>query len=97
MEGKPLGFVKTLRQDMGGVPFNIHYTRDDRFSTELMSTHRLLNELPDHYTYWQKDGDWVTFEYAEYLSHHNHSNHWVDYVNNRRRDPIGIEQVWHTK
>ena len=23
MEGKPLGFVKTLKQDMGGVPFNI--------------------------------------------------------------------------
>ena len=24
MEGTPLGFVKTLRQDMGGVTFNIH-------------------------------------------------------------------------
>ena len=45
MEGKPLGFFKTLIQDMGGVPFNIHCTRDDRFITKLMSTHRLLNEV----------------------------------------------------
>ena len=51
MEGKPLGFVKTLRQDMGGVPFNIHCTRDDRFVTKLMSTHGLLNEVPDNSTY----------------------------------------------
>ena len=31
MEGKPLVFLKTLRQDIGGLPSNIHYTRDDRF------------------------------------------------------------------
>ena len=31
MEGKTLGFVKTLMKDMGGVPFNIHCTRDYRF------------------------------------------------------------------
>ena len=62
-----------------------------------MSTHGLLNEVPDHSTYQQKDGEWVTFKYAEYLSHNIHSKHWVDYVNNRRHDPIGIEQVWHKK
>ena len=37
------------------------------------------------------------FKYANYLSCHNHSNHWVDYVNNRRHDHIGIEQFLHTK
>jgi hypothetical protein len=31
------------------------------------------------------------------LSRHNHSKHWVDDVDNRRHDPIGLEQVWHTK
>ena len=95
--GKPLGFVKTLRQDMGGIPFNVHCTRDDRFVTKLMSTHGLLAEVADHKTYRQKDGDWVTFNYAEYLSRHNRIKHCVDDVNNRRHDPIGLEQVWHTK
>ena len=51
MEGKPLGFVKTLMQDMVGVPFNIHFTRAYRFVTKLMSTHGLLNEVPDNSTY----------------------------------------------
>ena len=97
MEGKPLGFVKTLRKDMGGVPFNIYCTIDDRFVIKLMSTHGLLNKVPDHSTYRKKDGEWVTFKYAEYLSRHNHSNHWVDDVNHRSHDTIGIEQVWHTK
>jgi len=96
-EGKPLGFTKTLRQDMDGIPFNVHCTRDDRFVTKMMSTHGLLNEVSDHKTYRQKDGQWTTFNYAEYLSRHNRSKHWVDDVNNRRHDPIGLEQVWHTK
>ena len=90
MEGKPLGFVKNLRPYMGGLPFNIHCTRYDRFVTKLMSTHGLLNELPNHSTYQQRNGEWVTFKYAKYISRQNHSNHWVDDVNNRRHDPIGI-------
>ena len=59
MEGKPLGFVKTLMHDMEGIPFNIHCNRDYRFVTNLMSTHRILNEVPDHSTYWKKYGEWV--------------------------------------
>ena len=51
MGGKPLGFVKTLRQDMGGVLLNINCTIDERFVTKLMSTHRLLNEVPNHSAY----------------------------------------------
>ena len=96
-EGKPLGFVKTLQQDMDGVQFNIHCTRDDRFVTKMMSTHGLLNLVPTHTTWRQVDGAWTSFHYAQYLSRHNRSKHWVDDVNNRRHDPIGLEQVWHTK
>ena len=84
MEGRPLGSIKTSRHDMGGITFNIHCTRDDRFFTKLMSTHRLLNEVPDSSTYRQQDGEWVTFKYAEYFFRHNHSNHRVDDVNSRR-------------
>ena len=39
----------------------------------------------------------MTFKYAECISRHNHSKHWVYDVNNRRHDPIGVDQVWHTK
>ena len=67
------------------------------FVTKLMSTHGLINEVPDHSTYRQKYGEWVTFKYSKYTSLHNHINHWVDDVNNRRHDTIGIEQFWHTK
>jgi len=96
--GKPLGTTKTLRQNMDGTPFNIHCTRDNKFVTKMMSTHGLLTENPRHKTYRQENGgEWVTFNYAEYLSRHNRSKHWVDDVNNRRHDPIGLEQVWHTK
>ena len=28
---------------------------------------------------------------------HNHAKHWVDDVNNRRHDPIGLGDVWGTK
>jgi hypothetical protein len=96
-EGKPLGFTKTLRQDMDGIPFNIHCTRDDRFVTKMMSTHGLLSEVSDHTTWRKKDGEWVSYNYAEYLSRHNRCKHWVDDVNNRRHDPIGLDQVWKTK
>ncbi|KAL7525460.1 hypothetical protein ACHAXR_001013, partial [Thalassiosira sp. AJA248-18] len=96
-EGKELGFTKTLRQEIDGIPFNVHCTRDDRYVTKMMSTHGLLEEVADHKTYRQKDGVNVTFNYVEYLSRHNRSKHWVDDVNNRRHDPIGLEQVWHTK
>ena len=82
---------------MGGVPFNIHCTRDDSFFAKLMSTHVLINEVTDHSTYRQKDGEWVTFKYAKFIYRNNHSKHWADDVNNRRHDPIGIEQVWHKK
>ena len=94
MEGKPFGFVKTLMQYMGEIPFNIHCNIDDRFVTKLMSTQGLLNEVPDHSTYRQKYVEWVTFKYAEYLSRHNHRNNCVDDVNNMRNDTIGIEQDW---
>ena len=98
MKDKPLGFVKTLRQEMDGVPFNVHWTKDDCFVTKLMSTHGLIGKVADHKTWRQKASrEWTTFNYSEPLSRHNHSKHWVDDINNRCHDPIGLEQVWHTK
>ena len=97
-EGKPLGHCKSLLQDMEGIPFYVHCCRDSKYVTKMMSTHGLLTSVPDHVTYRQKpDGGWESFCYPEFLSNHNNSKHWVDDVNNRRHDPIGLEQVWHTK
>ena len=62
-----------------------------------MSTHGLINEIPSHKTYRRVAGEWKTFKYNEPISRHNHSKLWVDNVNTRRHDPIGLEDVWHTK
>lgn len=97
-DGKELGFSKTLKQDMDGILFYVHCSKDTKFVTKMMSTHGLLTPIPDHKTYRQNEsGQWVSFNYPEFLSRHNHSKHWVDDINNRRHDPIGLEQVWHTK
>ena len=97
-DGKGLGFSKTLKQDMDGILFYVHCSKDTKFVTKMMSTHGLLTPIPDHKTYRQNEsGQWVSFNYPEFLSRHNHSKHWVDDINNRCHDPIGLEQVWHTK
>ena len=44
-----------------------------------------------------KDGQWGKFNYTEPIANHVTSKHWVDAVNNRRHDPIGLEDVWATK
>ena len=65
--------------------------------TKIMSTHGLINEISNHKTYRRVAGEWNTFNYNEPISHQNHSKHWVGDVNARRHDPIGLEDVWHTK
>ena len=65
--------------------------------TKIMSTHGLINEISTHKTYRRVAGELKTFNYTEPISRHNHSKHWVDDVNDRRHDLIGLEDVWHTK
>ncbi len=62
-----------------------------------MSTHGILNQVDDHVTYCNIDGEWKTFNYVELMSLHNCSKHWVDDINNRCHDPISLEDVWTTK
>ena len=83
----------SYHEDIEGIPFNIHYTREDIFVTKMMSSHWLLTEVEDQITYRQKDGAWVKFNYTEYLSRHNRIKHWVDDMNNHRHDHIDLEQV----
>ena len=62
-----------------------------------MSTHGLINEIPTQKTYTRVAGEWKTFNYTDPISRHNHSKYWVDDVNARSHDPIGLEDVWHSK
>ena len=62
-----------------------------------MSTHGTLDEVEGHSTWRCVNGEWKSFRYAEPFSRHNKGKHWVDNVNNRRHDPIGLEYTWKTK
>jgi hypothetical protein len=62
-----------------------------------MLTHGMLDIIQDHPTYRKVDGSWKTFKYSEPFSRYSRAKHWVDDVNNRRHDPIGLEEVWQTK
>jgi len=62
-----------------------------------MATHGMLEETQDHPTWRRVDGQWKTFKYAEPFSRYSRAKHWVDDHNNRRHDPIGLEEVWGTR
>ena len=62
-----------------------------------MSSYGTLDEVEGHSTWRCVNGDWETFWYVEPFSRHNKGKHWVDDVNNRHHDPIGLEYTWKTK
>ena len=70
---KEIGSAKTFRQVFEGKPFLVHYHKDDRCVTKLMSTRGLINEIPTHKTYRRVTGEWKTFNYTEPIYRHNHS------------------------
>jgi hypothetical protein len=97
MMTKRLCETHTFVQDLKGVRFYVHCTRDSNYVTKIMSTHGLLEEIQDHPTWRLVDGEWKSFKYAEPLSHHNRAKHWVDDANNYHHAPIGLEEMWRTK
>ena len=97
MSRKELGEVESFVQDLGGIPFFVHCCKDDKYVTKIMSTHGTLDEVEGHSTWRCVNGEWKSFRYAEPFSRHNKGKHWVDDVNNRRHDPIGLENTWKTK
>jgi len=97
MKDKEIGFAATYKQSIDGKDFLVHCQKDDTQVTKIMSTHGILKQVENHVTYRNIDGEWKTFNYVELMLLHNRSKHWVDDVNNRRHDPIGLEDVWPTK
>ena len=92
-----IGDTDTLKQVINGKNFFIHCTKDDGYVTKIMSTHGTLREIPSHRTRRVVGGQVKTFSYVEPLSRHNTAKHFVDDVNNRRHDPIGLDSSWATK
>jgi hypothetical protein len=83
MMAKPLGTTETFVQELGGLRFFVHCTRDADYITKIKSTHSVLEEIQDHPTWRFVDGEWKTFKYAKPFSRHNRVKHWVDDVSNR--------------
>ena len=93
----PLGHCETYVRMHDNVEFRIHCCRDSKYVAKIMSTHGMLETREDHPTYRKVDGQWKSFKYTEPFSRYCHAKHWVDDINNRRHDPIGLEEVWGTK
>ena len=93
----PLGHCESLVAEYDNIEFRIHCCRDSKYVSKIMSTHGMLETREDHPTYRKVDGSWKTFKYTEPFSRYSRAKHWVDDVNNRRHDPIGLEEVWGTK
>lgn len=96
MKDKELGYADTLEQDIDGTKFLIHCQNDDKYVTKIMATYGLINEVADHTTYRNVNGEWKSFKYVEPMSRHNRAKHWVDDFNQRRHQPIGLEDAWKT-
>jgi hypothetical protein len=92
-----LGYCETLVQINDGVRFLVHCCRDSKYVAKIMSTHGMLDEIQDHLTYRKVNGWWKTFKYAKPFLQYSKAKHWVNDHNNRRHDPIGLEEVWGTK
>ncbi len=55
MMTKRLGETHTFLQDLKGVCFYVKCTCDSNYLMKIMSTHRLLEEIQDHPTWWLGD------------------------------------------
>ncbi|KAL3802284.1 hypothetical protein ACHAWO_002132 [Cyclotella atomus] len=94
---KELGTTETYKQTLDGEEFFVHCYRDDKYVCKMMSCHGLLDKVADHKTARHVNGAWKSFHYAKPFSRQNRPKHWVDDHNNRRHDPISLDDTWKTK
>ena len=92
-----IGNVDTLKQVLDGKNFLLHCQKDDGYVTKIITTHGTLREIDDHHTRRVVNGQVKTFCYVKPISRHNLAKHFVNDVNNRRHDPIGLDQGWPAK
>jgi hypothetical protein len=91
MMAKSLGEMETFVQDLNGVPFFVHCTRNDKYMTKIVLTHGTLEEKEDHSTWRCVSRSWKMFNYVETFLRRNGRKLWVGDINNHRHDPIGLE------
>ena len=102
-ETKDIGDVDSLKGLIGTTPFHVFCLKEPDFICKIMATHTSENRVDDHNTRrsWvdpvTKETRSKEFKYTEVFSLHYRYRHQIDDHNNRRHNPIGIEETWATK
>lgn len=97
---KEVGDVACLPGVLDNVPVYIHCMKEPDYITMLMSNYGTIERLGDFRPReWVEDGTTrhATFKYPEIVYRHYKNRHQVDNHNNRRHQPISLEEVWGTK
>ena len=61
---KVMGGSMTIKQIIDDKEFLVHCQKDDRYITKIMSTHGLLNKVPELTTYRYVGNVWKSFNYV---------------------------------
>ena len=97
---KDVGSDATLPGKLNGIPVWIHCMKEPDYITMLMSNYGMLERIGDTRSWTWKIGLYshhVAFKYPELVYRHNKNRHHVDDHNNRRHQPISLEETWATK
>ena len=97
---KDVGSVATLPGKLNGIPVWIHCMKEPDYITMLMSNYRILERTGDTRSQSWKIGlnsHHVAFKYPELVYRHYKNRHHVDDHNNRRHQPLSLEETWVTK
>ena len=97
---KDVGSVATLPGKLNGISVWIHCIKEPHYIAMLMSNYRTLERTGDTQLWSWKIGlnsHLVMFKYPELVYCHYKNTYHVDNHNNRRHQPISLEETWVTK
>lgn len=98
---KEVGTADAWPGTLDNTPFHIFCMKEPDYVMSLMSSYGTCEEIADGATQrdFQVNGIAVRkkFYYPEIIYNHFHYRHAVDDHNNKRHQPISIEQVWGTQ
>ena len=97
---KDVGSVAALPGKLNGIQVWIHCMKEPDYITMLMSNYGTLDRKGDTRSRSWKIGHnshHASFKYPELVYRHYKNRHHVDDHNNRRHQPISLEETWATK
>ena len=97
---KDVGSVAALPGKLNGIQVWIHCMKEPDYITMLMSNYGTLDRTGDTRSRSWKIGHnshHASFKYPELVYRHYKNRHHVDDHNNRRHQPISLEETWATK